>query len=470
MFDFAVENNSGSALNTASPTVIKVVGCGGGGNNAVNRMIEAGIENVEFIAINTDAQALAQKSNAPVRIQIGQKVTNGLGSGGKPSVGEQAAEEDTETIKNILKGANMVFVTAGMGGGTGTGSAPVVARIAREMGALTVAVVTTPFKFEGRVRMMQAQDGIKKLHAEVDSLIVIPNQRLLEIVEKKIGINEAFRIADDVLRQGVQGISTIITKTGDVNTDFADVRSAMQGQGDAILGIGVGEGENRAVDAATAAINNKLLEDSHIDGAKNILINICSNGDIALSETEEIGNIVTASADPNVNVFWGQVTEPDMGDKISVTVIATGFGSKEEQVAAPAAEIKPEEVIAEPLDDNTMSAGEFLNVLNPKKVTTRPQELFDNLDAPAATSASSVSSFRSGVSSSQSSLFKTEPVVREGGTSKSTLGADISRGLGGTGSSASHAGTAGFRGGDIYQPAIYRKIDGLPKGINLGQK
>lgn len=470
MFDFAVENKGGSALNTASPTVIKVVGCGGGGNNAVNRMIEAGIKNVEFIAINTDAQALAQKSNAPVRIQIGQKVTNGLGSGGKPSVGEQAAEEDTETIKNILKGANMVFVTAGMGGGTGTGSAPVVARIAREMGALTVAVVTTPFKFEGRVRMLQAQEGIKKLHAEVDSLIVIPNQRLLEIVEKKISINEAFRIADDVLRQGVQGISAIITKTGDVNTDFADVKSAMQGQGDAILGIGVGEGENRAVDAATAAINNKLLEDSHIDGAKNILINICSNGEIGLSETEEIGNIVTASADPYVNVITGLVTDPDMGDKISVTVIATGFGTKEEQVAEQAAEPKAEEIIPEPVDDNLMSAGEFLSVLNPKKITTKPQELFDNLDAPAAGSAAVAAASRPGMSAASASLFKTEPVVREGGTSKSTLGADISRGLGTAGSSASHMGTAGFRGGDILQPACYRKLDGLPKGINLGQK
>jgi len=460
MFDFAVENNSGSALNTASPTVIKVVGCGGGGNNAVNRMIEAGIENVEFIAINTDAQALAQKSNAPVRIQIGQKVTNGLGSGGKPSVGEQAAEEDTETIKNILKGANMVFVTAGMGGGTGTGSAPVVARIAREMGALTVAVVTTPFKFEGRVRMLQAQEGIKKLHTEVDSLIVIPNQRLLEIVEKKIGINEAFRIADDVLRQGVQGISTIITKTGDVNTDFADVRSAMQGQGDAILGIGVGEGENRAVDAATAAINNKLLEDSHIDGAKNILINICSNGDIALSETEEIGNIVTASADPNANVFWGQVTDPDMGEKISVTVIATGFGNEEEEelvAPQPAAEPVVQEEKAQPVDDNVMSSGEFFSVLNPKKITTKPQELFDNLDeqkdAPVKTSP----------------LFKAEEVSKESAPSKGTLGADISRAANASGSSSIRP-PAGFHSGDISQPACWRKLDGLPKGINLGQK
>ncbi|MDE6736154.1 MAG: cell division protein FtsZ, partial [Treponemataceae bacterium] len=262
MLEFRVENNAGNALHDANPTVIKVIGCGGGGSNAVNRMIDAHIQNVDFIVLNTDLQALS-KSKAPNRIQIGQKVTGGLGAGGKPAVGEQAAQEDTETIKNILKGANMVFVTAGMGGGTGTGSAPIVARIARELGALTVGVVTTPFSFEGSMRMRQAQEGIKKLHEEVDSLIVIPNQQLFKIVDKKLPIREAFLLADDVLRQGVQGISSIITQSGEVNTDFADVMTAMKDQGDAILGVGIGEGDNRAVDAATAAINNKLLEDSH---------------------------------------------------------------------------------------------------------------------------------------------------------------------------------------------------------------
>ena len=347
MLDYTVVNDSGTGLNVASPTIIKVIGCGGGGSNAVNRMIDANIQNVDFIALNTDLQALA-KSKAPNRIQIGQKVTGGLGSGGKPEVGEESAKEDIEVITNILKGANMVFVTAGMGGGTGTGSAPVVAKIARELGALTVGVVTTPFDFEGKVRMQQAQEGIRKLHEEVDSLIVIPNQQLLKIVDKKAPIRQAFLVADDVLRQGVQGISSIITQSGDVNTDFADVTTAMKGQGDAILGIGIGEGENRAVDAATAAINNKLLEDSHIDGAKNILINICSSEDLALSETDEIAKIVTASADPDARIFWGQVIDPNMGDSVSVTVIATGFNHKSEALpeTAPAAAAEPVEAAA----------------------------------------------------------------------------------------------------------------------------
>ncbi len=307
-----------------SPTVIKVVGCGGGGSNAVNRMIIRDLSNVEFIVLNTDQQALS-RSRAKKKLAIGQKVTKGLGAGGKPEIGEQAAEEDKELITNELRGADMVFITAGMGGGTGTGSAPVVARIAKELGCLTVAVVTTPFEFEGNVRMRQAKEGLVKLREQVDSLIVIPNEQLFKNIDKNLTVKESFLKADEVLCQGVEGISNIITSPGDVNTDFADVRNAMAGQGNAIFGIGVGEGENRATDAAYNAICNPMLEDSKIDGAKNLLVNICASEEITLPEVQEICKIVTASADKDYVMYWGQVTQPELGDKISVTVIATGF-------------------------------------------------------------------------------------------------------------------------------------------------
>ena len=307
-----------------SPTVIKVVGCGGGGSNAVNRMIFRELSNVDFIVLNTDLQALG-RSRAKTKLAIGQKVTKGLGAGGKPEVGEQAAEEDKELITNELRGADMVFITAGMGGGTGTGSAPVVARIAKELGCLTVAVVTTPFEFEGNVRMRQAQEGLVKLHEQVDSLIVIPNEQLFKNIDKNLTVKESFRKADEVLCQGVEGISNIITNPGDVNTDFADVRNAMAGQGNAIFGIGIGEGENRATDAAYNAIHNPMLENSKIDGAKNLLVNICASEEITLAEVGEICKIVSASADKDYNMFWGQVTQPELEGKISVTVIATGF-------------------------------------------------------------------------------------------------------------------------------------------------
>lgn len=344
-------------INNNNPTVIKVIGCGGGGGNAVNRMIEASIHGVEFIAINTDLQAL-QGSKTPNKLAIGQKVTKGLGSGGRPTMGEQAAEEDKELITNSLRGADMVFVTAGMGGGTGTGSAPVVARIARELGALTVAVVTTPFDFEGPVRMRQALAGLEKLHEQVDSLIVIPNQQILKVVDKNTSVRQAFKVADDVLRQGVEGISNIITNPGDVNTDFADVKNTMQGQGNAILGIGIGEGENRAVDAASRAISNPMLEDSHIDGAKNILINICASEEVSMSEVDEICKIVTSRAAKDYNLYWGQVTDPTMEDRISVTVIATGFEPEEEleEVVEAEPEVVPEPVIHDP---NVMNISDF---------------------------------------------------------------------------------------------------------------
>ena len=347
------------------PTVIKVVGCGGGGSNAVNRMISRDLSNVEFIVLNTDLQALS-RSNAKTKLPIGQKVTKGLGAGGKPEVGQQAAEEDKELITNVLRGADMVFITAGMGGGTGTGSAPVVARIAKELGCLTVAVVTTPFIFEGNVRMRQAKEGLVKLHEQVDSLIVIPNEQLFKHIDKNLTVKESFKKADEVLCQGVEGISNIIVNPGDVNTDFADVHNAMSGQGNAIFGIGVGEGENRATDAAYDAIHNPMLENSKIDGAKNLLINICASEEIKLSEVGEICKIVTASADPNYNMFWGQVTQPELGDKISVTVIATGFkrSAGEEDESYLMTEKKSEPARLRP--DNVVSTSELDSILNGK--------------------------------------------------------------------------------------------------------
>lgn len=374
LMQHSIVDNEGKVLLTPNPTKIKVVGCGGGGSNAVNRMIDAKIPNVDFIVINTDLQAL-NSSRAETKVAIGQKVTGGLGAGANPEVGEQAAEEDKENIKNILAGANMVFITAGMGGGTGTGSAPVVARIAREMGALTVGVVTTPFDFEGAIRMNVAKAGIEKLHKEVDSLIVIPNQQLLKIIDKKAPVTQAFLVADDVLRHGVEGISRIITMPGEVNTDFADVTAAMKGQGDALLGVGVGNGENRAVDAATRAVNNPLLEDMNIDGAKNILINVSSCGNVSLCETEEMAKIITASADPNSRVFWGNVVDPTMAeDDLSVTVIATGFAKSS---TASAVKSVREEEEKKSGNDNILDYGEFDSLIHGNSARQRKEPMFD---------------------------------------------------------------------------------------------
>jgi len=319
-----------------SPTVIKVIGAGGGGSNAVNRMMAAGLQNVDFLVANTDLQAL-NYSNAPLKLAIGSKLTGGLGAGGKPEVGEKAAMEDTETIANAIRGADMVFITAGMGGGTGTGAVPVIAQVAREQGALTVGVVTKPFDFEGKVKQRLAEEGIAKLRKSVDTLIVIPNQHLLKLVNRSTPIKQAFIMADDVLRQAVQGISDLITHPGIINIDFADVKTTMEGQGDAIMGIGTGEGDNRAVDAATDAINNPLLEDSHIEGANHILINVTGNEDLTLLEVEEIVKIVTANADPDALIIYGTATDNTMGDKLSVTVIATGFISSSSRAPADCA-------------------------------------------------------------------------------------------------------------------------------------
>ena len=302
---------------------IKVIGVGGGGNNAVNRMIAAGVEGVEFITANTDMQAL-QLSNAPVKLQLGVKLTSGLGAGANPDIGRRAALEDSDKIIEALEGADMVFVTAGLGGGTGTGAAPVIASLASEMGALTIAVVTRPFAFEGKRRMLQAERGMQELIDSVDTLIVIPNEKLLAVA-KDAGFFESFRIADDVLRQGVQGISDIITIPGIINRDFADVKTTMAGMGYAVMGTAIGSGQNRAMDAAMAAMASPLLEAGAIDGARGILINITGSSDLKLSEVNEASTIIQNAAHEDCNIIFGAVQDERMGDQVKITVIATGF-------------------------------------------------------------------------------------------------------------------------------------------------
>lgn len=302
---------------------IKVIGVGGGGNNAVNRMISSGLKGVEFIAINTDKQAL-HMSQAPLKIQIGEKLTKGLGAGANPEVGQKAAEESKEAIVEVIKGADMVFITAGMGGGTGTGAAPIVAQVAKELGILTVGVVTKPFSFEGRKRMLHAEKGIGELRSKVDTLVTIPNERLLQVVEKKASIIEAFRIADDVLKQGVQGISDLITIPGLVNLDFADVKTIMINTGLAHMGVGRGTGDNRAAEAAKQAIHSPLLETS-INGATGVLLNITGGSNLGLFEVNEAAELVSQAADPDANIIFGAVIDEKLQDEIRITVIATGF-------------------------------------------------------------------------------------------------------------------------------------------------
>lgn len=303
--------------------VIKVIGVGGGGNNAVNRMIEHGVQGVDFIAVNTDAQAL-NLSKAEYKLQIGGKLTRGLGAGANPEVGKKAAEESREQLEEVLRGADMVFVTAGMGGGTGTGAAPVIASIARDLGALTVGVVTRPFTFEGRKRQTQAIGGITSMKEAVDTLIVIPNDKLLQIVDKSTPMLEAFREADNVLRQGVQGISDLIATPGLINLDFADVKTIMSDKGSALMGIGIAAGENRAVEAAKKAISSPLLETS-IDGAKGVIMNITGGTNLSLYEVQEAADIVQLASDEEVNMIFGSVINDNLNDEIIVTVIATGF-------------------------------------------------------------------------------------------------------------------------------------------------
>ena len=315
--------------NVSATASIKVVGVGGAGNNAVNRMIEAGIRNVEFVSINTDRQAL-EVSKASSKIQIGEKITRGLGAGANPDIGAQAAEESRAEIAEVLKGADMVFVTAGMGGGTGTGAAPIVATTAKEMGILTIGVVTKPFTFEGKKRLAQAEKGVEALKGKVDTLVVIPNDKLLQVIDRKTSMIEAFRMADDVLRQGVQGISDLISITGEINLDFADVKTIMQDRGMAHMGIGVASGENRAEDAAKQAIQSPLLETS-IEGARGIIINITGGSDMGLQEANTAAELIQRSADPEANIIFGTVIDDSMGDEIQITVIATGFEKEEER-------------------------------------------------------------------------------------------------------------------------------------------
>jgi cell division protein FtsZ len=336
MLEFDMDNNQFA--------VIKVIGVGGGGSNAVNRMIEAGLKGVEFVAINTDRQALLL-SNASQKIQIGEKLTKGLGAGANPEIGQKAAEESREIIHNVIQGSDMVFITAGMGGGTGTGAAPVIADIAKQLGILTVGVVTKPFTFEGRKRALHAEEGTKELKGKVDTLVIIPNDRLLQISEKKTSILEAFATADDVLRQGVQGISDLIAVPGLVNLDFADVKTIMLNTGMAHMGIGCSNGENRATEAARQAIQSPLLETS-IEGAKGVLLNITGGPNLGLFEVNEAAELVAQSADPDANIIFGAVIDENLKDEIRITVIATGFsGDKPKKALKEKEESKNKEGI-----------------------------------------------------------------------------------------------------------------------------
>ena len=368
--EIAHNSETDFVVRETEPTVIKVIGAGGGGCNAINRMIDSGIGKVDFISVNTDVQAL-NYSKAPMRLGIGQKLTGGRGAGGKPEIGEKAAMEDTDVIANAIRGANMVFLTAGMGGGTGTGSIPIIAKVAKDVDdkILTVAVVTTPFDFEGRRKMIQAQEGIDKLAKEVDSLIVIPNERLFKLGKKEMSLREAFSKADEVLQQAVQGISDLITRPGVVNIDFADVQTVMSGKGMAIMGVGVGEGEQRAVQAATNAINNPLLEGSQIEGATDILINVTANESLTLPELKEIVNIIKTGADEDVFITYGTSIDENAGDRISVTVVATGFPASSQ----PYAEKKVEDVqVKKPADNgNFVSSSEWRRAMEKSSSSER---------------------------------------------------------------------------------------------------
>jgi cell division protein FtsZ len=359
---------------------IKVIGVGGGGGNAVNRMIAADVHGVDFLVANTDAQAL-QASKAPLKIQIGAKLTKGLGSGGNPEIGRRAALEDTDKIIEALEGADMVFVTSGLGGGTGTGGAPIVASLARELGALTVAVVTKPFAFEGKRRMMQAEAGLAELSQAVDTVICIPNERLMQYVDKGTSFFEAFRIADDILRQGVQGISDIITITGIINRDFADIKAIMEGMGYAVMGTAVASGENRAVEATNRAIASPLLEDASINGAQGILLNITGSSKLTLYEVHEASTIVQKAAAENANIIFGAVHDEAMGNAVKVTVIATGI-KPDKMGVKPLPSLSPAVRSAQQSVKSLLARKEKLPVeTGPAHVTTEIPT--DDLDVPA---------------------------------------------------------------------------------------
>jgi cell division protein FtsZ len=355
--------------------VIKVVGIGGGGVNAVNRMIEVGLKGVEFIAVNTDAQALLM-SDADVKLDIGRELTRGLGAGANPEVGKKAAEDHAEEIEEVLKGADMVFVTAGEGGGTGTGGAPVVARIARSLGALTIGVVTRPFGFEGRRRQSQADNGVESLRAEVDTLIVIPNDRLLSLADRSISMIDAFRQADHVLLQGVSGITDLITTPGVINLDFADVKSVMHAAGSALMGIGSARGEDRAVEAAQKAISSPLLE-AGIDGAHGVLLSISGGSDLGLFEINEAARLVADAAHPDANIIFGAVIDDTLGDEVRVTVIAAGFDGGE-----PPARRGGASVLQGPGTAKLRETGEIPAVVKEPTRTILFEDSDDDLDIP----------------------------------------------------------------------------------------
>lgn len=371
--DFSEELNAGAR--------IKVIGVGGGGGNAINRMIAAHVEGVEFMVANTDVQAL-EASQAPIKIQLGVKLTKGLGAGANPEIGRRAALEDTEKIIDALEGADMVFVTSGLGGGTGTGGAPIVASLARELGALTIAVVTKPFAFEGKRRMAQAEQGLAELSEAVDTVICIPNERLMQFVDKGTSFFEAFRIADDILRQGVQGISDIITITGIINRDFADIKTIMKGMGYAVMGTAIASGGNRAVEAANRAISSPLLEDASINGAQGILLNITGSSKLTLHEVHEASTIVQQAAAENANIIFGAVHDESMKDSVKVTVIATGI-KPDKMGMRPRTMLSPAVRSAQQSVKNLMLKKEKLPLEMATEKAPAPSELpSDDLDVP----------------------------------------------------------------------------------------
>jgi cell division protein FtsZ len=371
--DFSEELNSGAK--------IKVIGVGGGGGNAINRMIAAHVEGVEFMVANTDVQAL-EASQAPIKIQLGVKLTKGLGAGANPEIGRRAALEDTEKIIDALEGADMVFVTSGLGGGTGTGGAPIVASLARELGALTIAVVTKPFAFEGKRRMAQAEQGLAELSEAVDTVICIPNERLMQFVDKGTSFFEAFRIADDILRQGVQGISDIITITGIINRDFADIKTIMKGMGYAVMGTAIASGANRATEAANRAISSPLLEDASINGAQGILLNITGSSKLTLHEVHEASTIVQQAAAENANIIFGAVHDEAMKDSVKVTVIATGI-KPDKMGMRPRTMLSPAVRSAQQSVKNLMLKKEKLPLEMASEKAPAPSELpSDDLDVP----------------------------------------------------------------------------------------
>jgi len=374
--------------NEQSPAKIKVIGVGGGGCNAVNRMIDSGLSGVEFIAVNTDKQDLVNKSKAEIKLQIGEKLTGGRGAGSKPTVGEDAAKESHDEIIDLSRCADMVFVTAGMGGGTGTGAAPVIAKIASDQGSLVVGVVTKPFGFEGTAKMRQAEEGIKKLRESVDTLIVIPNQNLFKLADSKMTAIQAYSKADDVLRQAVQGITDLITKTGLINIDFADIQTTMKGQGEAHMGVGIGKGDNRAKAAADAAIDNTLLEDTGIDGATRLLVSIFGPENVTMMELQEIMDTIKSKADSNVETIYGQYIDPELGEDIKVTVIATGFNAK----SGPSAKISDSGRKAETAPGDVLSIEHFNRIRQGSVIhnndtyvgiSNRSRDISNNLDIPA---------------------------------------------------------------------------------------